>query len=38
MRLELTGRHITITTVIRRLTDVRLAPMLRLLNASPGLM
>ena len=34
MRLELTGRHITITPVIRRLTDVRLAPMLRLLNDS----
>jgi len=34
MRLELTGRHITITPVIRRLTDQRLAPMLRLLNDS----
>jgi putative sigma-54 modulation protein len=34
MRLELTGRHITITPVIRRLTDHRLAPMLRLLNDS----
>jgi len=34
MRLELTGRHIRITPVIRRLTDQRLAPMLRLLNDS----
>jgi ribosome hibernation promoting factor len=34
MRLELTGRHITITPTIRRLTDHRLAPMLRLLNDS----
>jgi putative sigma-54 modulation protein len=34
MRLELTGRHITISPVIRRLTDQRLAPMLRLLNDS----
>jgi putative sigma-54 modulation protein len=34
MRLELTGRHITITPAIRRLTDQRLAPMLRLLNDS----
>ena len=34
MRLELTGRHITITPVIRRLTDQCLAPMLRLLNDS----
>jgi len=32
MRLELTGRHVTITPAIRRLTDQRLAPMLRLLN------
>ena len=34
MRLELTGRHITISPAIRRLTDHRLAPMLRLLNDS----
>lgn len=32
MRLELTGRHITITPGIRRLIEQRLAPMLRLLN------
>ena len=32
MRLELTGRHITITPAIRRLIEQRLAPMLRLLN------
>ena len=32
MRLELTGRHITITPAIRRLIQQRLAPMLRLLN------
>jgi putative sigma-54 modulation protein len=34
MRLELTGRHITITPAIRRLIEQRLAPMLRLLNDS----
>jgi putative sigma-54 modulation protein len=34
MRLELTGRHITITPGIRRLIEQRLAPMLRLLNDS----
>jgi putative sigma-54 modulation protein len=34
MRLELTGRHITISTAIRRLIEQRLAPMLRLLNDS----
>lgn len=34
MRLELTGRHITITPVIRRLIEQRLAPMMRLLNDS----
>jgi putative sigma-54 modulation protein len=34
MRLELTGRHITITQAIRRLIQQRLAPMLRLLNDS----
>lgn len=34
MRLELTGRHITITSVIRRLVEQRLAPMLRMLNDS----
>ena len=34
MRLELTGRHITITPSIRRLIEQRLAPMLRLLNDS----
>ncbi len=34
MRLELTGRHITITPVVRRLIEQRLAPMLRLLNDS----
>ena len=32
MRLELTGRHITITPAIRRLIQQRLAPMQRLLN------
>jgi putative sigma-54 modulation protein len=32
MRLELTGRHVTITPGIRRLIEQRLAPMLRLLN------
>ncbi len=34
MRLELTGRHITITPTIRRLVEDRLAPMLRMLNDS----
>ena len=34
MRLELTGRHITVTPVVRRLVEQRLAPMLRLLNDS----
>lgn len=34
MRLELTGRHITITPGIRRLIGQRLAPMMRLLNDS----
>lgn len=34
MRLELTGRHVTITPSIRRLIEQRLAPMLRLLNDS----
>jgi putative sigma-54 modulation protein len=34
MRLELTGRHITVTPAIRRLIEQRLAPMLRLLNDS----
>ena len=34
MRLELTGRHITITPGIRRLIEQRLAPMLRQLNDS----
>lgn len=34
MRLELTGRHVTITPGIRRLIQQRLAPMLRLLNDS----
>src|SRR5688572_29063448 len=34
MRLELTGRHITITPGVRRLIEQRLAPMLRLLNDS----
>jgi putative sigma-54 modulation protein len=34
MRLELTGRHITITTPIRTLVEQRLAPMLRMLNDS----
>ncbi len=34
MRLELTGRHITITPAIRRLIARRLAPMVRLLNDS----
>jgi putative sigma-54 modulation protein len=34
MRLELTGRHITISNTIRRLVEQRLAPMLRMLNDS----
>src|SRR5688572_3580088 len=34
MRLELTGRHITITATVRALVQARLAPMLRMLNAS----
>jgi putative sigma-54 modulation protein len=34
MRLELTGRHITITATIRGLVHDRLAPMLRMLNDS----
>jgi putative sigma-54 modulation protein len=34
MRLELTGRHVTITPAIRRLIEQALAPMLRLLNDS----
>jgi putative sigma-54 modulation protein len=34
MRLELTGRHITITPTIRRLVEQQLAPMLRMLNDS----
>ena len=34
MRLELTGRHITITPATRGLIEQRLAPMLRLLNDS----
>lgn len=34
MRLELTGRHITITATIRALVQDRLAPMLRMLNDS----
>ena len=34
MRLELTGRHVTITPAVRRLVEQRLAPMLRLLNDS----
>jgi putative sigma-54 modulation protein len=34
MRLELTGRHITITATIRKLVEDRLAPMLRMLNDS----
>jgi putative sigma-54 modulation protein len=32
MRLELTGRHITITTSVRKLVEGRLAPVLRMLN------
>jgi putative sigma-54 modulation protein len=34
MRLELTGRHITITATVRALVQDRLAPMLRMLNDS----
>jgi len=34
MRLELTGRHITITPAIRRMVEDRLAPTLRMLNDS----
>jgi putative sigma-54 modulation protein len=34
MRLELTGRHITISASIRALVQERLAPMLRMLNDS----
>ena len=34
MRLELTGRHITITPNIRKLVEDRLRPMLRMLNDS----
>jgi putative sigma-54 modulation protein len=34
MRLELTGRHITITPTIRGLVEDRLAPTLRMLNDS----
>jgi putative sigma-54 modulation protein len=34
MRLELTGRHITITASIRALVEDRLAPTLRMLNDS----
>jgi putative sigma-54 modulation protein len=34
MRLELTGRHITITATIRALVEDRLAPTLRMLNDS----
>jgi putative sigma-54 modulation protein len=34
MRLELTGRHITITPAIRTLVEERLAPTLRMLNDS----
>jgi putative sigma-54 modulation protein len=34
MRLELTGRHITITATVRRLVEQQLAPMLRMLNDS----
>jgi putative sigma-54 modulation protein len=34
MRLELTGRHITITPVIRRLVEQQLAHVLRMLNDS----
>ncbi len=34
MRLELTGRHVTITPAIRRMVEDRLAPTLRMLNES----
>ena len=34
MRLELTGRHITITPAIRTVVQQRLAPVLRKLNDS----
>jgi putative sigma-54 modulation protein len=34
MRLELTGRHITITTPIKRLVEQRIAHILRMLNDS----
>src|SRR5438105_15886387 len=34
MRLELTGRHIEITPVLRRLVDTKLAKLERLLNDS----
>ena len=34
MRLELTGRHITITAAVRALVEERLAPTLRMLNDS----
>jgi putative sigma-54 modulation protein len=34
MRLELTGRHITITPIIRRLVEQQLAHVLRMLNDS----
>src|SRR5688572_24427426 len=34
MRLELTGRHITITIAIRTLVEQRIAQMLRMLNDS----
>ena len=34
MRLELTGRHVTITPTIRRLVDQQLSHVLRLLNDS----
>src|SRR2546430_12994739 len=34
MRLELTGRHIEITAVLRRLVDTKLAKLERLLNDS----
>src|SRR6476620_2325943 len=32
MRLELTGRHVTITPTVRRLVEKQLAPSLRMLN------
>ena len=34
MRLELTGRHITVTPIVRRLVERRLAATLRMLNDS----